>query len=135
MKFDAQRGATNTELLVIFLFIVLVALIALPKFMSWRKTSAVPAVVTELRRLAKAQATYRNNISVKQTFGSLGELKNAGLLEKDFTDFEIDRNYEETRFCVANGTYAVGTGGKVYEGQNIGCRMGEITGTDLKPVQ
>jgi hypothetical protein len=136
MRASDQKGAiTDFDILAVLLFIVIALAIALPKFIGWQKNAEVPPAVTVLRRLAKAEATYRASISVKSVYGSLDELVATGLLEADFPKLAIDRNYEETRFCAPLEKYVVDSEGKVFEGETAACRQGEPAGVNLKEIK
>jgi hypothetical protein len=127
-----QRGVSDATL-IMFIVVLSVAVLAVPKLLLSNDDSGKPPEVRQLRRIYAAQTKYRTKISVKEIYGSFQELIDTKTLESDFPFFEVSRNYEETRFCVAVGNYAVNADGKIYEGGT--CSMGEVAGQKLKEIK
>jgi hypothetical protein len=147
-----QSGLSDTALLVVFVFFIILAVIALPKYLEMRETG-VNALTVELHRIHKAQMTYRDAISVKRNFGSFRDLISVRRLSDNCPNcdanvwttrgyrFEMNRNYEETRYCVRatgeNKILAMDSSGKIYESSsnNLSCSIGEVTGDALREVK
>lgn len=144
-----QKGFSDRMLLFAFVVLFIIAIIALPKYLKWRETAGLPPEVLTLRRIAVAEAKYRSKISLKNAFGSFKQLADTGLLPETCADcdenvrsvdgfrLELNRNYEETRFCVivtGSKKFAMDTDGRIFESEagNVGCSAGEVTGANLK---
>lgn len=149
-----QSGVSDTSLLLVFVFFIILAVIAIPKYLEWSDRDK-NTLTSELRRIHKAQTTYIEVISPKRNFGSFKDL----IFVKQLPDncpncdgntwtaragayrFEMVRNYEETRYCVKasgdNKTLAMDSSGRIFESETnkIGCAMGEVKGDLFSEVK
>ncbi|HEY8558844.1 MAG TPA: hypothetical protein VIL74_00470 [Pyrinomonadaceae bacterium] len=137
----AQIGNSDVILIFTFALIFILAIVGLPKFLKWREDSKIPVEIRALRKIHAAETKYRTQISLKNTFGNFKQLAETktlpdcpGCLENSYQidglQFEMVRNYEETRFCVRTAKYAMDADGRIYEGAS--CAMGEVAGDKSK---
>ncbi len=140
-----QKGVSDTTLLLGFVLLFIFAIIALPKYLKWRETAKLPAEVRHLRRLYAAEHKYRSQISLDNKFAGFKQLAETGLLPAcencaetvlviDGLRFDLNRNYEETLYCIrvtGTKTYAMNSDGKIFEG-TVACAEGQVTGSNLQ---
>lgn len=139
---SGEEGFSDRFFLFAFVVLFMVTIIALPKYLKYRETASLPPEVQTLRRLHAAELKYRTRISLAGTFGDFKKLIDTELLpacptctetvyEANGQRFELNLNYEETRFCISVNSakpQAIDTDGKLYE--NGSCKMGEAASSE-----
>ena len=136
-----QKGNSDVILIFTFVLIFILAIVGLPKLLKWKDEAKVPAEVRVLRQIHAAETKYRTQISLKDNYADFRTLTQLKVLPEcklcaenayyqDGMTFSLERNYDETKFCIRSANYAMGEDGEIYEGAS--CAMGEVTGNKSK---
>lgn len=75
MKRSATTGFTLVELLIVIVIMCILAVIAIPKFMSTKSNAYIVTMKSDLRNLATADAAYFSDSSTYVVYGDTTKLK------------------------------------------------------------
>jgi prepilin-type N-terminal cleavage/methylation domain-containing protein len=89
-----SKGFSMLELLIVVAIILIIATIAIPSLLRSRQAANESAAVANLRTINTAEVTYLS--SSGGTFGALGDLITAKLLDDTFTGTKAGYNYAIT---------------------------------------
>ena len=118
MKMKLKKGFTLVEIMIVVAIIAILAAVAIPNFIKYRKTSQATACVSNLKQIqgAKEQFLLAGNAAGE------GGITLANLCGND-------KYLKVTPTCPANGTYAVGA-----DGTDPSCTIGKTLDDDDKAM-
>ncbi len=107
-----KKGFTLVEIMIVVAIIAILAAVAIPNFISYRKQSQATACVTNLKEIQSAKELWYMNNSANPTLTDL---------------VGSDKKIKTTPVCPAGGSYTVGD-----STTDPTCGIGESLGTDYK---
>ena len=112
MKERMKKGFTLVEIMIVVAIIAILAAVAIPNFISYRKQSQATACVANLKQIQAAKEMWYMNSS---TDPALTDLVGS------------EKKIKTTPVCPAGGTYTVGN-----STTDPSCSKGDSLGTDYK---
>lgn len=138
-KIYSQEGFSLIELLIVVLIMGIIAVIAIPNFISSRRAANESSVIQSLKTISSAELTYQTSNGLRN-FGTLSQLNTNGLIDsilgcstppcfKNGYSFNINvsietgtdpSSYDATAVPVQFGTGFSGTGARSFYINEIG---------------
>jgi len=101
-RMNAKKGFTLIEIMIVVAIIAILAAIAIPNFISYRKTSQMNACIANLKALDNATEAYRIRQNDSTACPKLSDLVKAG-------DSSGKYYFNKSVKCPAGGTYTPAT--------------------------
>ena len=112
MKMKLKKGFTLVEIMIVVAIIAILAAVAIPNFISYRKQSQATACITNLKEIQSAKELWYMNKSADPALTDL---------------VGSDKKIKTNPICPAGGTYTVGD-----STTDPTCSKGSTLGTDYK---